>query len=552
MVTRLQLKKGLGEVAMMALDDLGGECFIPDYGMSLGAPKHIGEAFYGPEAEEWKMAVQEEMQSINEAGTLSEPVQLPAGAKAINLKFIFTKKVGEDGLVNRYKARLVYNHMGKGNEQEDNFAPVVNKTSLRVFLSAVAFNKWELTQADVKTAFLNADNPGLEYVRLPKLVVHSEEDRIRILIKALYGLQRAPKMWHKTFSTWAIEVGFFQSKFDQCLFIHSTKKQMMIIYVDDLLMTAESPVLMGEMCELLTSRFKSRVMGVPSYFLGMNIVYQKENGYVKLYQQTYIEAIVKKYGLETVMPKSLPMEPGKILMKSQTEVSQQFSQYGSLIGALLFLAVCSRPDISFAVGVLSKFVSNPTKEHWQSAVNLVSYLKGTKTKGIVLGTSLGDLVGYADSDWGSDVDDRMSVSGGIVFWGSSIITWHSRKQSMVSLSTAEAESHALVDVSKEVINVQRIVGEITSFFGLRQIAVPTIYTDNQPAIDSVLHGRGRTKHYDLRIKFLAQGIESGLFSIKKVASNDNIADMLTKALRNARFRMMVHALVLEHGQIPLT
>jgi hypothetical protein len=327
---------------------------------------------------------------------------------------------------------------------------------------------------------------------------------------------------------------------------------MMIIYVDDLLMTAESPVLMGEMCELLTSRFKSRVMGVPSYFLGMNIVYQKENGYVKLYQQTYIEAIVKKYGLETIMPKSLPMEPGKILMKSQTEVSQQFSQYGSLIGALLFLAVCSRPDISFAVGVLSKFVSNPTKEHWQSAVNLVSYLKGTKTKGIVLGTSLGDLVGYADSDWGSDVDDRMSVSGGIVFWGSSIITWHSRKQSMVSLSTAEAESHALVDVSKEVINVQRIVGEITNFFGLRQIAVPTIYTDNQPAIDSVLHGRGRTKHYDLRIKFLAQGIESGLFSIKKVASNDNIADMLTKALRNARFRMMVHALVLEHGQIPLT
>jgi hypothetical protein len=545
MVTRSQLRRELGEVAMVAVNNRQREFYDSQQLVELNTPKHIGEAFAGPDSDRWKLAVADEMESINKAETLSEPVQLPTGQKAVNLKFIFTKKMGETGKIDRYKARLVYNHLGNGNEDEDNFSPVVNKVGLRIFLSAVASHRWELIQADVKTAFLNADNPGLEYVKLPKLIVEREEDRIRILKKALYGLQRAPKMWHQTFSDWATQIGYVPSEFDQCMFIHSEKQQMMIIYVDDILMAAENAELIEEMCGLLMSRFESRVMGVPSYFLGMNILYNKDEGILKMYQKTYIDVIVKNYELQVVLPKSLPMEPGTNLAKNQSLEQSNLPQYGSLIGALLFLAVSTRPDISFAVGTLSKFVANPTEQHWKAAINLVGYLKKTTRKGLVLGDATGNIVGYADSDWGNDVDDRMSVSGGIVYWGASVISWFSRKQSMVSLSTAEAESHAMVDVGKEIIYVQRMVKEMENFFGIQNTEVPILYTDNQPAIDSILHNKGRTKHYDLRIKFLSASIAGEVFRIRKVASVDNLADILTKILRNSRFRMLSDAIVLD-------
>ena len=228
-VTRQQLSKRLvHSVAMVVVDDLGGEHYLPGNGINLDVPKSITAALNGRDANKWKEAIEDEMQSIYNAGALSGPVELPAGEKITNLKFIFVKKVGEDGLVNRFKARLVYDHRGKGEEEENNYSPVANKTSLRIFLATVAQQKWEMVQADVKTAFLNADNPGMEYVRLPKQVVDHENQRIRILQKALYGLQRAPKMWHLTFSNWAIEAGFEQSQHDPCLFLHSENEQMLM------------------------------------------------------------------------------------------------------------------------------------------------------------------------------------------------------------------------------------------------------------------------------------------------------------------------------------
>jgi hypothetical protein len=380
MLTRSQSKLN-GHTAMVGVDEFGGEHYIPSHGIGNAVPKTITGAFMGPEAKEWKQAVEEEMQAINEAQTLSDPVELPEGVKAVQLKFIFTRKVGEDGQIQRYKARLVYNHLGDAIEEEDNYSPVANKVSLRVFLTAVASQGWCLCQADVKTAFLNADNPGKEFVRLPKEVVEHEHQRVRVLLKALYGLQRAPKMWHQTFATWAISVGFGQSDHDQCLFMHSNKQQMLILYVDDLLLAAENEQLLGEMCELLNGKFQSRVMGTPNYFLGMNIKYNQQERLVLITQQTYIEAIVQKYGFETLLPRTLPMVPGAVLECADDETiilenTEMCQNFGSLVGALLYLAVCTRPDISFSVGILSKFVSKPGKAHWDAAINLLGYLKG--------------------------------------------------------------------------------------------------------------------------------------------------------------------------------
>ena len=215
---------------------------------------------------------------------------------------------------------------------------------------------------------------------------------------------------------------------------------MLVIYVDDMLLAAKNKELLNELCLLVQGRFKSRILGVPSYFLGMNVHCDQKQRVVVLSQHTYIEAIVKRYGLRTTLPRTLPMDPGMMLTNEIGIEDYWCPEYGSLVGALLFLAVCTRPDISFAVGVLSKFVSKPQKQHWEAALNLVGYLKKTSNLGVVLGkVGNGDLCGYADSDWGNDVEDRKSVSGGIIYWGSSVVSWRSKKQQMVSLSTAEAE-----------------------------------------------------------------------------------------------------------------
>jgi hypothetical protein len=225
-------------------------------------------AFNGPDAKEWKRAVTEEMDAIYAADTLSEPVVLPKDVKATSLKFIFAKKVGNDGMVSQFKARLVYNHCVKKNDEENNYAPVANRVSLRIFLGAVATHKWELVQADVKTTFLNADNPGLEYVHLPCEVVEDDTQRIRILKKALYGLQRAPKMWHLTFSNWAIQQRFIQNQHDSCLFMHSSKDRMLIIYVDDMLMAAQTKELLEQMCLNLMTGFSQEFLENLPIFLG--------------------------------------------------------------------------------------------------------------------------------------------------------------------------------------------------------------------------------------------------------------------------------------------
>jgi hypothetical protein len=346
-------------------------------------------------------------------------------------------------------------------------------------------------------------------------------------------------MWYLTFTEWAVKAGYVPCDGDPCWFLHSTEKKMIIIYVDDMILAAENQTLLQEMGQSLLAKFQSRIMGAPTYFLGMNMVYKKEKGEVILRQHTYIEAIVEKYGLTTLLPRKLPMVHGLALVKSEQSTSEHFDEYGSLIGALLFLAVCTRPDIAFAVGVLSKFVSRPTKEHWEAAINVVAYLKGTKMNGIKLGENVdNELFAYADSDWAGDIEDRISVSGGMMFWGDSIISWFSRKQSMVCLSTAEAETHALVDVGKEVIYVQNLVAEILKFFDMGELQVPIVYTDNQPAIDAVLGGKGRTKHYDIRVKFLAKNVVDKVFVIFKVDSRDNKADLLTKVLRGIRFRLL--------------
>jgi hypothetical protein len=216
------------------------------------------------------------------------------------------------------------------------------------------------------------------------------------------------------------------------------------------------------------------------------------------------------------------------------------------VGALLFVSVSTRPDISFAVNTLAKFVADPGVHHWEAAMQVLKYLGATKSYGILLGGERATrVVAYSDSDWASDVEDRVSVSGGVVYFGGSVICWFSRKQRMVCTSTAEAETHAITDVVKLVLHVSAVLLEVAgSILSFNVENIPVIYTDNQPAIDAI-NGNGRNKHYDIRIKFVREHLDNGDFKLVKIPTAENVSDILTKPLRRNKFFYFQQGLVCE-------
>jgi hypothetical protein len=212
--------------------------------------------------------------------------------------------------------------------------------------------------------------------------------------------------------------------------------------------------------------------------------------------------------------------------------------YGSLVGALLFVSVCTRPDISFAVGVLTRHLKEPRDSHWVAAVGVLDYLRGTKEFGILLGNNdmSSRLLAYSDSDWGADAVDRKSISGVIIMWGDSVLDWKSKKQNMVATSTTEAETHAALQAAYSVMSAKNLAMEFLQFFNFFQagttMTVPLVLIDNQPTLDSIRIARGRTRHYDIKLKFLFSCEQENAMQFSKVHTQENLADILTKFLKS--------------------
>jgi hypothetical protein len=556
MMTREKLKKGLkeryaNEMAMVGVgvDDFGAEIFGGE-GIQQRVPKSVGEALRGDEREQWSKAIEEEVRSMEDAEVWGPPVEVQRGVKVTPLRFVFARKLGPDGEVERFKARLIFQNRDDGEEDnEDVYAPVVDKASLRMFLSQVAKHGWFLEQSDIKTAFLNAENVGEDYVRLPGCVVRDGESPVRKLQKALYGLRRAPKAWNTTFTAWALGHGFNQLKSEECIFVHTRLEAVLAVYVDDLLVAARVESGLREVQRLIEERFTVRHMGVPVYFLGMNVCYDREQRKIKLDQHTYVQALLDQYREHLKGPRTLPMGCGVQLNREQGEVNPTELPYSSLVGSLLYLAVCTRPEISFAVGTLSKFVAAPGEQHWSAAIDILGYLGATRMSGILLGEVQSGVqkgvLAYTDSDWANDTDDRKSVSGGAVFLDGNLVAWFSRKQNVVCTSSAEAEIHAMMEVLNVVRGVGGLVDELDGIFVSRKKGIPIILTDNQPGIDAVRARKAKRKHYDVKVKHLADSIEKGEFKLQKVATAVNVADIFTKALRAVRFRSLARFFVAE-------
>jgi len=308
------------------------------------------------------------------------------------------------------------------------------------------------------------------------------------------------------------------------------------IYVDDLILITETSDEMQNIKSALASRFQMKDMGQLHYCLGVNVLI--EGSHVKLSQKQYIQKLLKKYRLCDANPVSTPVDHNVILLKDDG-YSKPVNpvHYQSMVGSLLYAAMATRPDIAQAVGVVSKFNANPTEAHLTAVKRIFCYLK--RTVDLSLQYSAGDsqLVGYSDADFANDLDTRHSVTGNIFLMSNGAVSWLSNRQTIVALSTTEAEYVALTSAAQEVVWLRRLLRDLDV-----DISQPTIiYEDNQSAIaiaKSENFGHKRRKHIDVRHHFIQETIQNRTVCVEYCPTDQMIADILTKPLTRGQFETL--------------
>jgi hypothetical protein len=497
-------------------------------------PLTYPEAISSPQSKQWVDAANNEYQSLMENKTW-ELVQLPPGRQPISSKWVFKIKSKPDGTVDRYKARLVARGytQKQGIDFDETYAPVVHRTSLRALLSYGLNHNMIMHQMDVVTAFLNGQLAEEIYMTQPEgFVSPGEENLVCKLNRSLYGLKQSPRCWNQVLDEYLKSLGFFQSSADQCVYVRNTNgvKTLLAVYVDDIVLLSDNEQSMSEIKTALSSRFQMKDLGQLHFCLGINMVFSDDS--IKLSQPHYTQQILDKYNMRNCNSVSTPMATDVKLVKDDGSNAVDKTVYQSIVGSLLYLSTATRPDIAYAVGVLSRFTSAPTQTHLTAAKRVLRYLKGSIDQGLVYTKSDSLPVGYSDSSWADD-ETRHSTSGVVFMHANGPISWQSKRQSVIALSTAEAEYVAAYEATREAAWLRQLFRDISSI----DSKPLTLYIDNQSAIciaNNTATSK-RTKHMDIRYHYIREEIADKHIATIYCPTQDMIADILTKPLSRDRF-----------------
>ncbi|WVZ83650.1 hypothetical protein U9M48_030778 [Paspalum notatum var. saurae] len=474
----------------------------------------------------WHAAMEEEMEAIK-ANSTWEAVELPAGHRPIGLKLVYKLKKDAQGIVVRHKARLVAKGYVQraGVDFEEVFAPVARLDS-------------KLHHLDVKSAFLNGDLKEEVYVAQPPgFVIAGQERRVLRLHKALYGLRQAPRAWNAKLDRTLVALGFKRCEEEHGVYTRGEGRSRVLlgVYVDDLILTGAEDDAITSFKDEMKSSFKMSDLGCLSYYLGIEV--KQDEGRITLCQAAYAAKLLDKAGMAGCNTVHTPMETGLKLSKDSPNPPIDATFYRSIVGSLRYL-VHTRPDITFAVGMASRFMASPTTEHMSVVKHLLRYIAGTIHYGLVYNRQEGGftLCRYSDSDMAGDMDGRRSTSGVLYCLGRSLVSWQSQKQSVVALSSCEAGYIVASTAACQGIWLGRLLG---SFYG-KSAGVVTIYIDNQSSIqlckNPVFHGR--SKHIETRFHFIRDCVKGGQVTVRKIHTDDQLVDILTKALGKVRFQVL--------------
>ena len=411
---------------------------------------------------------------------------------------------------------------------------------------------WEIKHVDVKSAYLNAPLEETIYMKPPQGVLKpGQEGKVLRLLKGLYGLKQAGRGWYLEMSrVFMEEMGYKRSKIDHSVFYKKTDDEHTIVAVatDDMAVTSKR--------KADAERFKSEIKkhweitdhGPIRWFLGFKIKRDRKSRTIAINQRAYIEKMVEKFSLTNAKRVSTPMDPNVQFSVDQCPSStNQLARmkgipYSQAIGSVLWPVVVSRPDAAYAIGILSQFIQNPGLAHWQALKRLISYLGWTKDLWLTFGGRSEILLqGFSDADWASN-KHRHSISGYSFHFRCGAVSWSSKKQYIIALSSTEAEYIAQTHAAKEALWLRSFVDEVRGGPGGNKPI--TINCDNQGAIalakDNKFHLR--TKHIDLRYHFIREAVEDKKIVVSYVPTQENVSDVFTKALSKPKFQCFVEML----------
>ena len=393
---------------------------------------------------------------------------------------------------------------------------------------------------DVITAFLNALLQEIIYVEQPK--GYEIGNSVCLLLRALYGLKQSPREWYFTLRDFLITKGFEHTESDHSLFVNRKTRVIVSVYVDDIQIFGPkgSKHVAGLKSEL-HKRFAMTDLGASVSYLGMEIQRNRLNRTVRITQANYLKKVLARFGMTKCASTPTPMVAGTQLQEEVVDKATPADtrEYQSMVGSLMYPMIQTRPDICHAVTMLSRYNHNPNAKHVAAVKRVIRYLKGTINYGITYGTD-STLTGYTDADWAADTETRRSLGAYVFLLYGGAVSWSSKRQQSIALSSCEAEYMAQTQASKEAIWLTRLLSELDVGFGLPTKPV-TIKADNQGAIALIEDPRfhSRTKHIDIQWHFVRDQVETGAVRFEWIPTKDMVADGLTKPLTNEKFAVFV-------------
>lgn len=500
---------------------------------SLNTSPTAKEALSGPQAPQWREAIRNEIEGLHAMNTF-EVVDIPKDARLVDSKLVLKIKTDQQGIPVKYKARLVARGFTqrKGIDFHETFAPVAPYTAIRAVLALSLYHGWHVHSTDFSQAYLNGSLDEAIYMKAPD--GHNlPAGKCYRIVTGLYGLKQSGRVWNMALDKLLRSLGFFPLQSTSCIYVRGEGALMVIIivYVDDLLICALRIEILIAVKAALLAAFKMDDKGPVSLFCGISLVFDHERRTLSMDQHAYLDTlfddavaaggrVVPYRSPITVIPDDEPFNK-KLLRK-----------YQKLVGKLLWLSINTRPDISFAVSILTRHMSNPGLSHWNTALHVVGYLKQTRHLKLVYAPQpdIPDcdmLHGFTDANWASDkTTKRRSTSGSATYLMGCLISWRTQVQKCVALSAAEAEIIAASEATRELLFFKYVLRE------LGYDCTPSLFTDNmacvQVAKDPVMHTK--LKHVDTRVNFLRDHVQTKSLLISHISTAVNPADIFTKPL----------------------
>jgi hypothetical protein len=524
----------------------------------IQAPTTLYEATSGPQSTQWNNAMREELGNMGKKKVF-KLVPAPPHRHPITARWVFAIKRDAEGNISRYKARLVARGFvqRKGIDFDETFASVARMTSMRIVMAIAAQEGMELQQIDVDQAFLNGLLDKEIYMHQPPGFQDKDHPNwVWLLLKSIYGLRQASRIWQETLHAALMELGFTQLESDPCVYIRYPQGEVgreenivIAIHVDDFLLAGKR-IAINLFKSQIAKFFDIKDIGVAKMIVGIQV---DQSPYrISINQGNYVNELLLAQGMQDCNPSPIPLSGGELKKIALCDpVSLKLlpspKEFQHLTGKFQYLAGGSRPEISFSVSQLCKFNSKPTAEHMALAKRLLRYLAG-RPKGIITYTQRKQgllLDGFADSDFADSYGNAKSQSGYIWRINKAPICWSSQQQGPVAQSTGEAEYYAANLATREGVWLRCILSQL----GYPQTLPSIIYEDNTSCIamsKNPIHHK-RTKHINIAYNYLRKAVEDGEVFLRHISTTEQIADVLTKPLDRVRFEYILARLGLKFG-----